>query len=72
MLSETLTVLQAKDGDMRAGAAQEVEAMRDLYRQEANCQIICDSLLRRGLADPYLIVVEVRRAGYGASGTSMT
>ena len=44
---------------------QEVEAMRDLYRQEANCQIICDSLLRRGLADPYLIVVEGRRAGYG-------
>lgn len=43
----------------------EVEAMRDLYRQEANCQIICDSLLRRGLADPYLIVVEGRTAGYG-------
>ncbi len=44
---------------------KEVEAMRDLYRQEANCQIICDSLLRRGLADPYLILADGRRAGYG-------
>lgn len=43
-----------------------VEAMRDLYRQEAACQIICDSLIRRGLADPYLIEVEGRVAGYGA------
>jgi GNAT superfamily N-acetyltransferase len=43
----------------------EVEALRDLYRQEANCQIVCDSLLRRGLADPYLILVEGRPAGYG-------
>jgi GNAT superfamily N-acetyltransferase len=44
---------------------REVEAMRELYRQEANCQIICDSLLRRGLADPYVILVEGRMAGYG-------
>lgn len=44
----------------------EVETMRDLYRQEANCQIVCDSALRRGMADPYMIVVEGRRAGYGA------
>lgn len=45
---------------------REVEAMRDLYRQEANCQIIGDSYMGRGLADPYLIVVGGRRAGYGA------
>jgi hypothetical protein len=44
----------------------EVEALRELYRQEANCQIIHDSALRRGLADPYLILVEGRLAGYGA------
>ncbi len=44
---------------------KEVEAMRNLYRHEANCQIICDSLLGRGLADPYLILIEGRRAGYG-------
>ncbi|HLK60660.1 MAG TPA: GNAT family N-acetyltransferase [Chthonomonadaceae bacterium] len=44
---------------------EDVEPMRELYRQEANCQIICDSLLRRGLADPYVILVEGRQAGYG-------
>jgi GNAT superfamily N-acetyltransferase len=44
---------------------KEVEAMRGLYRQEANCQIIGDSLLSRGLADPYVILVEGRMAGYG-------
>jgi GNAT superfamily N-acetyltransferase len=47
---------------------QEVEAMRELYRQEANCQIIHDSFLSRGLADPYLILVEGRVGGYGAVG----
>ena len=40
--------------------------MRGLYRQEANCQIIHDSFLSRGLADPYLILVEGRVGGYGA------
>jgi GNAT superfamily N-acetyltransferase len=43
----------------------EVAALRELYRQEAGCQIIHDSILARGLADPYLILVEGRRAGYG-------
>jgi hypothetical protein len=45
---------------------KEVEALRGLYRQEANCQIIHDSFLSRGLADPYLILVDGRVAGYGA------
>jgi GNAT superfamily N-acetyltransferase len=44
---------------------KDIEVMRDLYRQEANCQIICDSLLRRELADPYVILVDGRKAGYG-------
>lgn len=44
---------------------QEVEALRELYRQEVNCQIIHDSILRRGMADPYLILVNGRIAGYG-------
>src|SRR5690242_7599966 len=44
---------------------REIQAMRELYRHEANCQIICDSLLARGLADPYIILMEGRRAGYG-------
>lgn len=43
----------------------DVEGLRDLYRQEAQCQIIHDSILRRGMADPYLISVNDRVAGYG-------
>ena len=47
-------------------AYEDVEAMRELYRQELNCQIIHDSFLSRGLADPYLIHVNGRIEGYGA------
>ncbi len=43
----------------------EVEGLRDLYRQEANCQIISDAILSRGRADPYLILVDGRVGGYG-------
>lgn len=43
----------------------EVEAMRELYRQEQNCQIIHDSALSRKLADPYLILIDGKIAGYG-------
>lgn len=43
----------------------EIEGLRGLYRQEANCQIIKDSILGRGLADPYLILVDGRVGGYG-------
>lgn len=45
--------------------ANEVVSLRDLYRQEMNCQIVHDSFLRRGFSDPYLIQVEGRTAGYG-------
>lgn len=44
----------------------EVEALRELYREEARCQIRYDSMLSRGLADPYLILRRGRIAGYGA------
>lgn len=43
----------------------DIETMRELYRYEAHCQIVGDSLLRRGLADAYLFLVNGRRAGYG-------
>lgn len=54
--------------DIRARRCElaEVTAMRDLYRQELNCQIRHDSMLPRGLADPYLLEVQGRVAGYGA------
>ncbi|MDR3707536.1 MAG: GNAT family N-acetyltransferase [Capsulimonadaceae bacterium] len=44
----------------------DVEPLRELYRQEAGCQIVHDSMLQRGLADPYLILADARLAGYGA------
>ena len=45
---------------------KDVESMRDLYCHEAHCQIIHDSIIRRGLADPYVILLDGRMAGYGA------
>ena len=45
---------------------KDIESWRDLYRQEANCQIIHDSALRRNIADPYLILIDGRITGYGA------
>lgn len=43
----------------------EILTLRDLYRQEMNCQIVHDSLHRRGFNDSYLIRVDGRIAGYG-------
>jgi GNAT superfamily N-acetyltransferase len=45
---------------------KDVEALRELYRAEARCQIWADSSIRRGYADPYLIQVDRRLSGYGA------
>ena len=50
---------------VRRAAFPEVEGLRALYRQEVNCQIIHDSALARGIADPYLCLVDGRIAGYG-------
>jgi GNAT superfamily N-acetyltransferase len=44
----------------------EIAPLRDLYRHEANCQVIHYSFLTRGLADPWRIAVDGRLAGYGA------
>ena len=51
--------------EVRRGEYREVEAMQDLYRQEVNCQLIHDSVLGRGLADPYVCLVDGHVAGYG-------
>lgn len=48
---------------------QDIMALRDLYRQEANCQIIHDSVLSRGLADAYLILADGHVADYGGVWT---
>jgi len=50
---------------VRKAEYEEVEVMRGLYRQEADCQIIHDSALVRRIADPYLILLDGRVAGYG-------
>ncbi len=44
----------------------EILALRELYRQEMNCQVVHDSWLRRGFAAPYLHLLEGKVAGYGA------
>lgn len=43
---------------------RDVVSWRDLYRAEANCQIVGDSALRRGIADPYLLIVDGKVGGY--------
>lgn len=52
------------DIQIRRAEYQDIEPLRELYRQEANCQIVHDATLRRGLADAYLILVDGRLAGY--------
>jgi GNAT superfamily N-acetyltransferase len=43
----------------------DIMPLRELHRQEMNCQIMHDSFPRRGFSDPYLIRMEGRIAGYG-------
>jgi GNAT superfamily N-acetyltransferase len=56
-MNTAITVQRAEYAD--------IAQMRELYRFEAHCQIVRDSILRRNLADAYLFLVEGRRAGYG-------
>jgi GNAT superfamily N-acetyltransferase len=51
--------------EVRLCEYKDVEALRELYRAEARCQIWADSSIRRGYADPYLILVDGRLSGYG-------
>jgi GNAT superfamily N-acetyltransferase len=43
----------------------DITELRELYRQEMNCQIRYDSYSGRGFSDAYLIRVGGRTAGYG-------
>jgi len=51
--------------DVSRVTVEEVTLLRELHRQEMNCQIVHDSFPRRGFDDAYLIRVEGRTAGYG-------
>lgn len=53
------------DIEVKRTAFSEIEPLRNLYRQEMNCQIVRDSILPRGLADPYIITIGKQTAGYG-------
>ena len=44
---------------------EEVLPLRELYRQEMNCQIVHDSLPERGFGNLFLIRLDGRVAGYG-------
>lgn len=51
--------------DVHQTTYDSIAGFRDLFRHEANCQIIHDSALQRKIASPYLIVVDDQIAGYG-------
>jgi GNAT superfamily N-acetyltransferase len=54
--------------DVALVAPEEVRALRDLYRQEMNCQIVLDSWLGRAWVDSYLFRLDGRAVGYGLVG----
>ncbi len=56
MLKHSVTV--------RAADYEDIRPLRELFRREAKCQIVRDSILRRGLADAYVISVEGDVVGY--------
>lgn len=43
----------------------QIAALQEEYRAEANCQLIHDSLLRRGIADGYLLLESGVPVGFG-------
>jgi GNAT superfamily N-acetyltransferase len=45
--------------------AEAIAPLRELHRQEMNCQIVHDSFPRRGLSDPYVILADGVVVGYG-------
>jgi GNAT superfamily N-acetyltransferase len=57
--------------DTRRAEFQEIEAMRDIYRQEMGCQIIHDSIHSRpGWTLEYLLIEGGANAGYGSVAVS--
>jgi GNAT superfamily N-acetyltransferase len=50
--------------DVKRIAVEDITALRELHRQEMNCQIVHDSFPGRGFSDPYLIQLDGRIAGY--------
>lgn len=59
------------EGDIEARRVglEEIALLREEYRRGADCQIVHDSILARGLADPYLLVLDGEVAGYAGVWT---
>lgn len=53
------------DVEVTSVEMSEILPLRDLHRQQMNCQIVHDSFPQRGLSDAYRIRVNGRLAGYG-------
>lgn len=53
-----------KEFRARRARLPDIADLRELYRSEAGCQIVHDSILPRGLADPYILEVDGEIAGY--------
>ena len=52
---------------IKMASVEEILPWRDLYRQEMNCQIVCDALdSRKGWTQPYLLVAGAAIAGFGS------
>jgi GNAT superfamily N-acetyltransferase len=51
--------------EVEPASLEEVLPLRELYRREMNCQIVHDSLPRRGFGNVFLIRLDGRIAGYG-------
>jgi GNAT superfamily N-acetyltransferase len=54
--------------DVSLAPLEEIFSLRDLHRQEMNCQIILDSWHGRGWTDSYLLRLVGRVVGYGSVG----
>jgi GNAT superfamily N-acetyltransferase len=64
-------VLDPVEGDIEVQriGLEEIALLREEYRRGAGCQIVHDSILARGLADPYLLVLGGEVAGYAGVWT---
>jgi GNAT superfamily N-acetyltransferase len=51
----------------QAASIEDILPWRDLYRQEMNCQIVCDSLhSRKGWTEEFILTMDSAPSGYGS------
>jgi hypothetical protein len=65
MLQPPESALDLHEFSVCATQVEKILALRDLHRQEMNCQIIQDYFPLRGLSDPYAVLIDGQIAGYG-------